>query len=87
MKPGDLIEWVYKMTQEVVDPHELLFSTTMNKLILIGGVHLLIGRDDGVLTFLTVGSDKGLLHAREDDTWDGYQNVASVTEVAPRARG
>jgi hypothetical protein len=69
MKPGDFIEWFDIKSTRVVAVDECVWSSVMNQLVCIGGIHLLIGiTDDGVLTFLTVGGDETLLHVCVDDT-------------------
>jgi hypothetical protein len=69
MKPGDLIEWAYVYNNAVVSRYELLWSTTMQTWVPIGGVHMLVARVEGVLSWLPLGTNcEGLLHAREDYT-------------------
>ena len=86
VKPGDLIEWFYESNGKVVQPREMVWSSIEKRFVPVVGIHLLISIVNGALTFLTMGSDKGLLHAREDDT---VPNVAlwPPARVAPRARG
>ena len=72
MKPGDLIEWTYKSNGQPVIVGEELWSTPLKRWVPIGGeqVHLLISITDETIVWL---NDKGLFHARVDDT-----NVATV---------
>jgi hypothetical protein len=66
MKPGDLIEWVYKSDSQPVDEDEKLWSTPMQRWIPIG-VHpmMFISMTDEFYTWLT---PEGLFHACVDDT-------------------
>jgi len=75
MKPGDLIEWFYTSNDKAVKPREELWSSIDKHYVTIGGTHLLISRADEVLTFLTMGSDKGLLRAREDDSGSEHECI------------
>ena len=63
MKPGDLIEWVYKHNNEVVAVEEL-WSTLTKKWVPIGEKSLLISITDVEYTWL---NSKGLFRARRDD--------------------
>jgi len=68
MKPGDLIEWFYKLNGDVVHPRETLWSSIEQRYVPIGGTHLLVSIVNGELTFLTLGAQcNGLLRAHEDD--------------------
>lgn len=83
MKPGDMIEWVDK-TSTLVHKREELWSSVMYKWVPVGGTtHLLIALNDDNLTWL---NDKGLFHARVDDT-GGRLGGARIGTVVPRARG
>jgi hypothetical protein len=87
MKPGDLIEWFYKLNGNVVHPRETLWSSVMQQWVPIGGAHFLVSRAEGVLMWLPLGVNcKGLFRAREDDTITGQLNI-SARQVVPRARG
>ncbi len=64
--PGDLIEWTYKSSDNIVASNEMLYSSTMKKRVPVGGTALLITIcDDGQYVWL---SENGLFHARVDDT-------------------
>ena len=82
MKPGDLIEWVYKSNREVVVSGEELWSTPLERWVPIGSeqVHLLISITDETIVWL---NSKGLFHARVDDTEEAFGEVADVG-VVPR---
>ena len=68
MKPVDLIEWAYRVDNCVVVHSEYLWSSVFNRFVPIGGIHLLIGRADGILTWLSLrAAHKGLLRAAERD--------------------
>ena len=85
MKPGDLIEWVYEPENVLVRANEHMWSSMMKAWVHIGGVHLLISRAEGTLTWLPLGAfDKGLLRARADDTWR-QRSQTTRTAVAPRS--
>ena len=66
MKPGDIIEWVYKQTDKLVAEDEELWSTPMSRWVPIGSslVHTLISINDERISWL---NEKGLFHARVDD--------------------
>jgi hypothetical protein len=64
MKPGDLIEWVYKYNSSTVSSDEFLWSSTMKDHVPIGGINLLVLVDENKITWV---NDKGLFHARVDD--------------------
>lgn len=87
LHPGDLIEWCYTSDGEIVVPHEKLWSSIEERYVPIGGIHLLISRAEGVLTWLTLGAlGKGLLRAREDDI-RRFRGRLHGPAVTPRARG
>ena len=67
MKSGDMIEWVSKFSGELVHKRERLWSTVEGRYVPIGSemVHLLVSIDDETFSWL---NEKGLFHARVDDT-------------------
>jgi hypothetical protein len=72
MHPGDIVEWYYKRSSEVVDLTERLWSSVMRKWVPIGGLHLLISYVDCTLTFMPLGhhvEELFLTHLKEDDIW------------------
>ena len=64
MKPGDMIEWVYVWSGEIVND-DRLFSSTMEKYVDITGPALLISIKDNVYMWL---NNEGLFHARVNDS-------------------
>jgi len=52
MKPGDMIEWRYESSDKPIARDEYVWSSVMNRWLPIGGVHLLISRDNDELTWL-----------------------------------
>ena len=64
MKPGDMIEWVYKSDNSVVAHDEKCYSSTMKQWIPIGGDMIVISVVDSVVYFLR---KEGLFHARVDE--------------------
>ena len=63
IRPGDLFDWVYKNTNEPVQPNERTWSSPMDQWIPIGGPEpmLCIGITDEVIVLL---SAKGLFQIR-----------------------
>ena len=88
MNPGDFIEWTYESDGNLVVESEVLWSTPMHRFVPIGCVNnLLISiHDEGDKKIITWLNDKGLFHARVDDT-DGVSSFWAAPEVVPRARG
>ena len=82
MKPGDLIEWVYKHNMSTVNSDEILWSSTMKDYVPIGGINLLVLADENKITWM---NDKGLFHARVDDTC-AWNSPLPATRVVPRMR-
>lgn len=84
MKPGDIIEWVYKQTDKLVAEDEELWSTPMSRWVPIGSslVHTLISINDERISWL---NEKGLFHARVDDAKALGADFAR-RPVVPRAR-
>ena len=70
MNPGDFIEWTYESDGNLVVESEVLWSTPMHRFVPIGCVNnLLISiHDEGDKKIITWLNDKGLFHARVDDT-------------------
>jgi len=84
IKPGDLIEWVYKRNNELVIDDEMLWSTIEECYVPIGRelVHMCISVEGDVYSWL---NEKGLFLARADDAPDARNQGVDV-EVVPRAR-
>ncbi len=82
MKPGDMIEWIYKSSGNVVVPDEEIWSTPMKRWVPIGGQALLISIVKDVYVWL---SDKRLFHARVDDTFTAHSSLSTV-RVVPRTK-
>lgn len=80
MKPGDMIEWVYKHNSTVVDKDEELWSTLMYKWIPIGTPAILISVTEHECFWL---SEKGLFSASSDDTL-GHHHGHEGNTVVPR---
>jgi len=85
MKPGDLIEWVYRSDDKIVSSGEELWSTPMVQWVPIGSsmLHLLVSITDEHISWF---NEKGFFHARVDDT-HGALRVRMDGLVLPRARG
>lgn len=64
MKPGDVIEWVYKNTDRRAHSDALAFSIVTSCWVPIGGLALLIAYNDGIVTWLC---GDGLFSARDKD--------------------
>ena len=82
MKPGDMIEWAYKSSGNVVTPDEELWSTPMQQWVPIGCEALLISITKDMYMWL---SDKRLFHARVDDTVRDDRR-AGDERVVPRTK-
>jgi len=85
MKPGDLIEWVYKSNMALVVSDEELWSTPMQAWIPIGSntLYLLVSITDEHIYWF---NEKGFFHAQVDDTVrSGWPTMH--LPVLPRARG
>ena len=67
MKPGDMIEWTYKTSGVLVHKDETFWSSAERRYVPIGGemVHLLVSVNDETYSWI---NEKGLFHARVDDT-------------------
>ena len=52
MKPGDMIEWVYKSSARPVSKSETIWSSTMKQWVPVGEPSLLISITDEVYTWL-----------------------------------
>jgi hypothetical protein len=85
IKPGDLIEWSYRHIDKPVYPDEELWSSTEKKWVPIGSgmTHLCVSCDEETITWL---NEKGLFHARVDDTRVRRCRRA-LKGVIPRVRG
>lgn len=85
MVPGDLIEWFYESSREVVDRSEELWSSLLKQWVPIGSshVHTLVSIDKEQISWL---NEKGLFHARVDDVYIAPSPQNLVT-VVPRTRG
>ena len=84
MRPGEIIEWAYKYSGEPVTK-EKLWSSVEDRWVPIGSelMHVLVSIDDETMTWM---NEKGLFHARVDDTRRGPLRQ-STAPVVPRARG
>lgn len=84
MKPGDLIEWVYK-NGKVVDKDEELWSSPEDRWVPIGGTkyHLVVSVDENKYSWL---NDDGLFHAYVEDV-KHLGLYAEGKEVVPRVCG
>ena len=67
MKPGDLIEWTYSQTGDLVFQYETFWSTPMNCWVSIGSrlVHILVSINDEHITWL---NKEGIFYAQVDDS-------------------
>jgi len=85
IKPGDLIEWVYKHNNELVIEHEILWSTIEKAWVPIGRnlVHLCTSVDGKTYSLL---NEEGLFRAHVDDE-TRYPNDAYSGQIVPRVRG
>jgi hypothetical protein len=84
MKPGNLIEWVYKRNSQPVDENEQLWSTSMKRWIQIGvRPAVLISINDEFYVWL---NPNGLFHALVDDTFSSPAR-ARMPRVVPRVVG
>ena len=85
MKPGDMIEWTYKTSGELVHKDETFWSSVERRYVPIGGemVHLLVSVNDETYSWI---NEKGLFHAHVDDSVAERAVLAGVA-VVPRARG
>ena len=84
MRPGDLIEWVYKQDGNIVLEREILWSSLMKRYVPIGSghVHALISIDSEQITWM---NEEGLFRARVNDTlWTNLR--CGRPTVVPRAR-
>ena len=70
MRPGDMIEWTYEVSGELVREGEALWSNTEGCYAPIGSemVHLLVSIDDDTCFWL---NEKGLFNAYVDDECAG----------------
>ena len=85
IKPGDIVEWVYEVTNDPVVEDETLWSCVSESWCQIGSgfVHTCIACDGLAITWL---NSNGLFHARVDDTV-GTTFGGEYAQVVPRARG
>lgn len=85
MKPGDMIEWTYKLSGRLVHEDETLWSSTEERFVPIGSemVHCLVSINDETFSWL---NEKGLFHACVGDTRRGT-GAGRVWRVVPRVRG
>ena len=84
MKPGDMIEWVSKFSGELVHKRSRLWSTVEGRYVPIGSemVHFLVSINNETFSWL---NEKGLFHARVDDSAFGGQ-IKGGDGVVPRTR-
>jgi hypothetical protein len=85
MKPGDLIEWVYKCNSKPVHESEQIWSTPMQCWIPVG-IHptILTSITDEFYVWL---NPNGLFHARMDDTYARVGWKTGKERVVPRVVG
>jgi hypothetical protein len=85
MKPGDLIEWVYKRNSKPVHESEQIWSMSMKNWIPISvRPAVLISITDEFYVWL---NPNGLFHACRDDTGVHHRGLYSRTPVVPRTQG
>ena len=84
MVPGNIIEWVYKQTDELIAEDEMLWSSLMKRYVPIGSchVHALISIDSERIVWM---NEEGLFYARVDDTL-AVVGHAWPTTVVPREK-
>ena len=82
MRPGDMIEWTYEVSGELVHKGETLWSNAEGCYAPIGSeiVHLLVSVDDATYSWL---NEKGLFHAYVDDVCVGH-SATMRWRVVPR---
>lgn len=85
IKPGDIIEWTYNITNNPVIENETLWSSVTESWCQIGSglTHTCIACDGETMTWL---NSKGLFHTRVDDT-SGAGGCGFFPTAIPRARG
>ncbi len=85
IKPGDIIEWVYKSDDSAVAVNEEVWSSINKCWCCIGStsVHLCVAVFDETIVWI---NDKGLFHARVDESGHPLWCVRH-RRVVPRARG
>jgi hypothetical protein len=84
IKPGDIIEWMYKKTGKLVVEDETSWSTLTESWCLIGSnlIHTCIACDGETITWL---NSNGLFHACVDDVSpDEYRR--GLAQVVPRVK-
>ena len=84
MKPGDMIEWVYKNSNQRVYHNEQLWSSTMRCYVPIGELSLLVSITDEIYVWLNPNTI-GLFHARVDDC-EVQIARPHYGKIVPRAR-
>jgi hypothetical protein len=85
VKPGDLIEWMYRNIGKPVIADEYLWSSVKKGWVPIGSgmTHLCVSCDDTTYVWL---NEKGLFRASVDD-WRAREGEAWRKEVVPCERG
>ena len=85
MKPGDMIEWTYKHSGELVHKDEILWSSVMERFVPVGSemFHFLVSINDETFSWL---NEKGLFHACVGDTQEVVGSFTAFV-VVPRVRG
>jgi hypothetical protein len=81
MLPGDMIEWVYVDTGDVVDINEKLWSCTMSTWAPVGRPSLLISIDEKIYSWLT---SIGIFHALMSDVYSEGVCTESSCHIYPR---
>jgi plastocyanin len=84
IKPGDIIEWTYKKTGNIVVKDEELWSTLAKSWCQIGSghVHTCIACDGETITWL---NSKGLFHTHVDDALTD-RGIFRSQPVVPRVK-
>ena len=84
MKSGDMIEWMYKFSGELVHKDETLWSSVMERFVPVGSemVHFLVSVNDETYSWI---NENGLFHARVDDA-ERRAGVSAGSGIVPRTR-
>jgi hypothetical protein len=84
VRPGDLIEWVYRRDGRPVREDEYIWSSIEREWVPIGSsmTHLCVSRDGKTITWL---NERGVFRARGNDGNSARMSNYGV-EIIPRAR-
>lgn len=66
IKPGDLFQWIYTYTNQLVDEGEVIYSYIMKKWVLCSGLCLCVSINDNIIYWV---SDKGFFGAQTDEAY------------------